>query len=177
MPNLITLLRILIVPFLFTSLLYYEPAKDHLRLWAAAFFLFGSVTDAVDGLVARIGKQTTELGKFLDPLADKLLLLSGFLGIFFAKSFPLLPPAWIIVTIVFRDLLILGGLIVFYLSGRKVTVRPNMLGKCTTAIQMVTLASILLLLPISPLFWNLTAGLTILSGAVYVFREMNLLRH
>ena len=174
MPNLITFFRILIVPFLFSTFLYYEPSRDYLRIWAFLLFLIGSITDAVDGLVARIGGKTTELGRFLDPLADKLLLLSGYLGIFMAKSFPLLPPVWILVTIVFRDLVIVGGLIVLYMSGRKILVRPNFLGKLTTAVQMTTLVSILLLLPISPILWNAAALLTIISGLTYVAQEMRL---
>ena len=172
MPNLITFFRILIVPFLFSTFLYYDPTRDYLRIWAFLLFSIGSVTDAVDGLVARIGGKTTELGRFLDPLADKLLLLSGYLGIFMAKSFPLLPPVWILVTIVFRDLVIVCGLIIFYMSGRKIVVRPNFLGKLTTAVQMATLISILLLLPFSPFLWHLTALLTILSGLSYALQEM-----
>lgn len=171
-PNLLTLLRILIVPFVFTTLLYYNPLQDSLRIWAAALFLIGSVTDALDGAIARFSNRSTELGRFLDPLADKLLLLSGYLGLFFAKGFPLLPPLWIIVTIVFRDLVILGGLLVLYLSSGHVQIEPNMLGKVTTAFQMATLVSILFLMPTSPLLWNITAALTIASGFVYVGREM-----
>ena len=172
MPNLITLLRILIAPFFFTTLLYYHPEKDYLRLWAFALCLTGSLTDAVDGLVARLRKETSQLGRFLDPLADKLLLLSGYLGVIFAKEFPLAPPPWVVVAIVFRDLIIMGGLVMLYVSGGEIEVRPNLLGKTTTALQMVTLLSILLLLPVSRWFWNITAVLTILSGLTYVAREM-----
>lgn len=172
MPNLITLLRILIVPFFFTSLLYYNPDKDYMRLWAFGLCLAGSVTDAIDGLVARLQKQTTQLGRFLDPLADKLLLVSGYLGILLAKDFPLAPPLWVIVIIVFRDLIIVGGLVVFYISGGEIEVRPNFLGKATTALQMVTLLSTLLLWPFSPLLWNTTALLTVVSGLTYIAREM-----
>ena len=177
MPNLITLVRILIVPFFFSTLLYYHPEKDSLRLWAFGLFLAGSVTDAMDGLVARLGKKTSKLGRFLDPLADKLLLLSGYLGLLLAKDFPLLPPLWITVAIVFRDVVILGGLTLFFISGAPVHVRPNLLGKVTTGFQMATLLSVLLLLPVSPWLWNLTALLTIASGLTYVVREMRRLRH
>ena len=136
----------------------------------------GSVTDALDGLVARVRGEISQLGEFLDPLADKLLLLSAYLGILFASGFPMLPPRWIIVTIVFRDILILGGLGVLYVSGAGVHVRPNLLGKLTTAFQMATMVSILLILPISPWLWHITAGLTILSGLSYLVREMRRLR-
>jgi len=175
-PNLITLFRILIVPFFFTALLYYQPDKDFLRGWAFVLCLIGSLTDAVDGLVARIRKETTQLGRFLDPLADKLLLLSGYLGVMLAQDYPMAPPLWVVVTIVFRDLVIVGGLVTLYVSGRPVEVAPNFLGKATTALQMVTLLSILLLWPLSPWLWNLTAILTIVSGLTYMAREMTRVR-
>ena len=175
-PNLITLVRILIVPFFFTSLLYYEPTKDHFRWIAFALFLVASLTDAIDGLVARLTKGISQLGRFLDPLADKLLLLSGYLGLLFAKDFPLVPPLWVTVAIVFRDVVILGGLAVVYMSGVPLEIAPNMLGKATTAFQMATLVAILLLLPISPLLWYVTFLLTVISGFVYVAREMRRFR-
>lgn len=177
MPNLITLLRILIVPFFFSTLLYYRPENDGLRWWAFGLFLAGSITDAVDGLVARLGKKTSKLGRFLDPLADKLLVLSGYLGLLLARDYPLLPPLWIIVAIVFRDVVILGGLTVFFVSGGAIQVRPNLLGKITTGFQMATLLSILLLLPASPWLWNATVILTVISGLTYVAREMKRMRH
>lgn len=176
MPNLITLIRILIVPFFFTTLLYYQPDQDHLRGWAFALFLTASLTDAIDGLIARIRKEITRLGRFLDPLADKLLLLSGYIGVRLASQYPLTPPLWVIVTVVFRDLVIVGGLVLLFVSGRAVEVEPTFLGKTTTALQMVTLLSILLLFPISPLLWNVTAFMTIASGLHYVIREMIRLR-
>lgn len=176
MPNFITLVRILIVPFFFTCLLYYQPDRDYLRLWAFTLFLAASLTDAVDGLIARLHKKISRLGKFLDPLADKLLLLSGYIGILFAKSFPLLPPLWVVVTIVFRDVIIVGGLAVLFLSGAPIEANPNFLGKLTTGFQMATVLSILLLLPTSPLLWCLTALLTIASGLIYINREMRRVR-
>lgn len=172
MPNLITLFRILIVPFFFSTLLYYETSRPELRWWSFGLFLVASVTDALDGLLARLRNQTTEMGRFLDPLADKLLIISGFVGVCFAKGFPMVPPLWVVVTIVFRDFVIIGGMVVFFVSNSKVEVAPNFLGKTTTAFQMATMLSILLLLPISPILWNATACLTILSGAVYVARAM-----
>ena len=135
-------------------------------------FLIGSLTDAIDGIVARLFNGTSRLGRFLDPLADKLLLLSGYLGILMAKNFPLLPPLWVVVTIVFRDLVIMGGLSVLYISGASIEVSPNFLGKLTTGFQMATILSILLLLPVSPILWYTTAILTIVSGLTYVVREM-----
>lgn len=164
------------MPFFFTALLYYEPAKDHFRWIAFTLFLIASLTDAIDGLVARLTKGISQLGRFLDPLADKLLLLSGYVGLLFARDFPLVPPLWVTVAIVFRDVVIVTGLAVFYMSGIPVVVNPNMLGKMTTAFQMASLVSILLLLPVSPLLWYATSALTVSSGFVYVIREMRRFR-
>ena len=172
MPNLISLLRIFIVPVFFTTLIYYQPDKDYYRSIALGLFCFASFTDALDGYLARIRKQVTHLGRFLDPLADKLLITSGYVGIFLAKDYPLVPPHWVVVAIVFRDLMIVGGLIVFYVSSVDVEVAPNFLGKLTTACQMATMISLLLLLPASEVLWNITALLTVASGLSYVTREM-----
>ena len=172
MPNLITLIRISIVPIFFTTLIYYQPAKDYFRSIALGLFCFASFTDALDGYIARTRKQITQLGRFLDPLADKLLITSGYLGIFLAEGYPLVPPYWVVVLIVFRDLIIVGGLIVFYVSSSNAEVAPNFLGKLTTAFQMATMIPLLLLLPASALLWNVTAGLTVASGLSYVIREM-----
>jgi phosphatidylglycerophosphate synthase len=82
----------------------------------------------------------------------------------------------VIVAIVFRDLVILGGLAVLFVSTGEVEVRPNLLGKITTGFQMATILSLLLLLPVSAWLWNITACLTIASGLAYVFREMGRVR-
>ena len=141
-------------------------------MWAFYLFAFGAATDAIDGIVARLRKESTQLGQFLDPLADKLLLISGYVGVSLAKDFALVPPVWVVVTIVFRDIVIIGGLIVLYFSNAHPEVSPNPLGKFTTAFQMITMMSILLLLPISRMLWNVTAGLTVLSGISYIARGL-----
>lgn len=175
--NYITLLRILLTPFFFVSLLTFnEHHEDKYRWMALAFFLVAVATDALDGLIARAFKKKSTLGQFLDPLADKLLLLSGYLGLLFVQSLALRPPLWVTVTIVFRDLVILSGLIVIFLMTGKVRVQPNRLGKCTTALQMATLVAILLGLPVSVFLWNLTAFLTIVSCFTYVGRELKLIK-
>ena len=172
MPNLITLVRILIVPIFFSCLLYYTPDRPELRIWAFALFLLASLTDALDGLLARIKHQVTHLGRFLDPLADKLLVTSGYVGVILASGFPLKPPVWVVVTILFRDLIIVGGLILFFVTNGKVEANPNFMGKITTAFQMATMLSILLLLPLSEILWLTTAVLTIISGLIYAARGL-----
>ena len=175
--NYLTILRIFLVPFFFTELVSHTNPEDRHRITALAIFFAASLTDSLDGFLARITGKRTDLGRFLDPLADKLLLLSGFLGLLFVETLPYRPPLWITVTIVFRDLVIVTGLLVLYFITGKVDVRPNFLGKSTTAFQMATLVAILLALKISILLWNITAVLTIASCLVYVARDLSKLKN
>ncbi len=167
----LTVGRILLIPFFVIFLAYYEPGNDKYRLIAAGIFLLASVTDALDGFIARHWNQKSSLGSLLDPLADKLLIMAGFLTIFFSAEFPMKPPVWVIIAVVSRDITIVAGLLVLFLSTGEVKIRPNLLGKTTTVFQMATLCSILLLLSFSPILWYITAALTIVSGVFYVIRE------
>jgi cardiolipin synthase len=171
LPNTITFVRIFIVPFFFTELISYKSGSEHHLRIAMILFATATFTDALDGFLARVMKCKTELGTFLDPLADKLLLLSGYLGLLFVDALPYKPPLWITVTIVFRDLMILIGLAMIYVMSGKIPVRPNFLGKCTTAAQMLTFIAILLKWEFSFLLWNTMAALTIVSFYSYFRRE------
>ena len=160
------------MPFFFTSLVSYKPGLEYHRWIALGIFASASFTDPLDGFLARLTKTRTELGIFLDPLADKLLLLSGYLGLLFVQALPHRPPLWITVSIVFRDVLIVTGLFTIFFMEGTVRVEPNMLGKTTTAFQMITLILILLKWKISFLFCYATAALTILSCLTYLIREL-----
>ncbi len=172
LPNYITLIRILLVPFFFTALVSYGPSQERQRWIALILFITAAFTDALDGFIARLSKRRTALGRFLDPLADKLLLLSGFLGLLFVHHLPYRPPLWITVSIVFRDLVIIVGLVVIFLMNGTLRIEPNWVGKCTTASQMLTLIFILLQWPAAIYFCYLTAFLTIVSCVVYVVRDL-----
>lgn len=171
-PNFITFCRILAVPFFFTELVSYEPGQEHHRWIAIWIFSGAALSDALDGFLARITHHKTALGAFLDPLADKLLLLSGYLGLLFVSGLSIRPPLWVTVTIVFRDLMIVLGLAIVFMVTGQAKIQPNKIGKITTAIQMLTLLLILLKWPHSFIFWNLTAFLTILSLVSYFKRDM-----
>ena len=172
LANQITVFRICLVPIFFTALVSYKPGEESYRWVALIVFIIASLSDALDGYLARVTETRTELGKFLDPLADKLLLASAYIGLLFVAALPYRPPLWITVLIVFRDIIIILGLVIVYFIKGKVTIAPNFLGKCTTAMQMVTLIVILLKWNFAPFFWYPTAVLTILSFAVYSFREI-----
>ncbi len=174
LPNYITLLRIFLVPFFFSFLIYYNLEHPLFRPIALVLFLIAIVTDAVDGFIARSFRKQTELGTFLDPLADKLLLLSAFFGITLSTSFALKPPIWVIVVVVFRDLFIICGLVIIFLTTRQLRIQPNILGKLTTFFQMLTIVSVLVGWEHAASVWYTTAAFTIASAIAYLIRGIKL---
>jgi CDP-diacylglycerol--glycerol-3-phosphate 3-phosphatidyltransferase len=144
--NKITILRILLVPFIVVEVLYYvrEGHEIH-RLLALISFALAAICDGVDGYVARHYNQRSELGAILDPLADKLLLVSGVVVLSFDHS-PYLEsvPLWLTGTILGRDMVILIGMVVIQLMVGNVKVRPRIIGKIATVLQMVVVLWIML---------------------------------
>ena len=137
--NKITILRVLLVPFFIVQLLYYvDNGVEWHRLAAILTFAIAALSDGLDGYIARRYNQRSQLGAILDPLADKLLLVSGIVILSFNNQ-PRLPqtPLWLAGAIVGRDMLLLIGLVVIYYSCGKVTVRPIMIGKIATVLQMI----------------------------------------
>ena len=129
--NKITIVRILLIPFFVIEVLYYVRTGNELhRLLALVSFAVAAVCDGVDGYIARRFNQRSELGAILDPLADKLLLVSGIVVLSFDQR-PYLQsvPLWLTGTIIGRDILLLTGLIVIQMVVGKVKVRPRFLGK------------------------------------------------
>ncbi|HZL13275.1 MAG TPA: CDP-alcohol phosphatidyltransferase family protein [Verrucomicrobiae bacterium] len=144
--NKITILRILLTPFFVVEVLYYVKTGNEIhRLLAIISFAVAAICDGVDGYIARHYNQISELGKILDPLADKLLLVSGVVLLSFDNA-PWLRqiPLWLTGTIIGRDLLILVGVGVIRFTVGKVTVHPRLLGKCATVLQMVVVIWVLL---------------------------------
>ncbi len=170
-PNSLTLFRISIIPFFFTVVLYSSPERDAYRTAALILFVVASITDAIDGFIARKWNLRTEIGTFLDPLADKLLIISAFLA-FTMTSFPIKPPLWVISIVIFRDIFIIAGLVIVFLTSHRIKIEPNLLGKTTTFFQMLTIILTLIQTSIVAFFWFVTAGLTVASGIVYIVREM-----
>ena len=144
--NKITILRILLIPFFVVETLYYtkQGIEVH-RVLAVLSFAVAAICDGVDGYVARRFHQRSELGAILDPLADKLLLVSGIVVLSF-DHFPHLAsvPLWLTGTIIGRDILILVGMLVIQLMVGKVKVRPRVIGKIATVLQMVVVLWIML---------------------------------
>ena len=144
--NKITILRILLIPFFVVELIYYFETGNEMH-WLAAILSFAvaAILDGVDGYIARRYNQKSELGAILDPLADKLLLVSGIVLLSFDHS-PYLGqvPLWLTGTVIGRDLLLVIGIAVIRLTVGKVMVRPRVFGKIATVFQMIVVIWILL---------------------------------
>jgi cardiolipin synthase (CMP-forming) len=144
--NKITILRILLIPFFVVEIIYYvRTGNEACRLAGVLSFAVAAILDGVDGYIARHYHQISELGKILDPLADKLLLVSAIVLLSFDNA-PRLGqiPLWLTGTIIGRDFLILIGMVVIQLTVGKVAVRPHFIGKCATVLQMAVVIWILL---------------------------------
>jgi CDP-diacylglycerol--glycerol-3-phosphate 3-phosphatidyltransferase len=144
--NKITILRILLIPFFVVEVLYYTKEGNEIhRVVAIISFALASVCDGVDGFVARRYNQRSELGAILDPLADKLLLVSGIVVLSF-DHWPYLEsvPLWLTGTIIGRDILILFGMLVIQFMVGKVKVRARIIGKVSTVLQMIVVLWIML---------------------------------
>jgi cardiolipin synthase len=164
LPNLLTILRIFLVPFFALFLL------NDKGLWALLVFTGAGLTDGLDGYIARTRDLKTRLGAFLDPLADKILLLTAYFLLAFLERLPI----WLSVIVVARDLIILGGIICIYYVRKTVDFSPTMLGKLTTVVQLLTIF-LVLLLPfvhgITPWLFPLyliNVGVTLISCGHYV---------
>ncbi len=173
--NKISGLRILIIPFFISTLLYYQPQKDYLRFVALGIFLLAISTDAIDGYIARIKNEKTTIGTILDPLADKLLLASGYICTYTVGNFPrgIKLPLWIVVVVVSRDFLIFLGIAIIYLTKGKLRIFPSVWGKLTTFFQMITIVSLLLQLRITGILSYNMVVFTFVSGLSYLKRGIN----
>ncbi len=170
LANKISIFRILLVPGIVASLVYYHPDRDALRFLALGLFVIGIASDAADGFLARLTNQQSELGTLLDPIADKALILSTLISCSMIQGLPpgMRIPAWFNLIVISRDVLLVAGAIVLFTIKGRWTVQPSWVGKCTTAAQMLVITSVLLGLPITPSLLFLAAILTVVSAVSYV---------
>ena len=170
LPNVITIIRIVLVPcFVALLLRYRETGDEAFRWWAIGAFAAAMVSDALDGLIARLKAQKSVLGSFLDPLADKLLLNTAVITLSLQLGHLARLPSWFPVIVISRDLIIvLGALLIHMLMG-KVTPMPSVTGKFTTLFQMLTVIWILLLWPHYLIPLSLAVAFTFISGIEYIF--------
>ena len=167
-----TLSRILLVPVFIASLLYFSPERSYFHTVAVFVYLLACITDALDGYLARKMNQETALGNTIDPIADKLLLLSGYLSLSLMPNIPesMRVPAWVTLVVISRDVVILAGCLIIFVITGALKVKPLFIGKVTTVVQMGALFASLLGLPWSLKSWLyfLAAGFTLLSGLFYI---------
>ena len=170
-PNALTLLRIALIP-VFVSFLIYDKIE-----FAIVTFIVAGVTDALDGAVARMTNTKTQLGVLLDPLADKMLVLSALIALTILERIPL----WLTVAVLGRDLVIVSGSVILYRMGHREKIRPTLIGKLTTFFLLALLVVALIGLYVGGepalmpwLVW-ITTALVAVSGAHYLIRGFALL--
>jgi cardiolipin synthase len=174
-PNLLTLLRILLIPFFIITLSYKYQGI------ALIIFICSGITDALDGFIARTFHQKTLIGSYLDPIADKLLLGTSFVALT-TLSVPNQIPFWLTIVIISRDVIILLGIVILFMLGKKLVIAPSLVGKSTTFFQIFIIAVVLLSnyteqpIPqiIALLSW-ITLTFTVISGLGYIHQGIKLL--
>jgi len=130
--NKISTFRILSVPFFVASLIYYSPQRYYLRFVALGIFVVAVFSDAVDGYIARRAQQKSRAGLILDPLADKMLLVSAFFCLYKLDVGVVGFPLWVILIVISRDAIILLGAVVIYMVRQNLDISPTRWGKFTT---------------------------------------------
>jgi cardiolipin synthase (CMP-forming) len=165
LPNLITLARILLVPVMVWAI-----AAEQMKL-AFVLFVAAGISDGVDGFLAKRFGMATEVGAYLDPLADKVLIVSIYVSLGIVEAIP----RWLVILVVSRDILIVGGIMLSWVLGNPITIKPATVSRLNTVAQIV-LGGVVL--AVHAFHWNievivtllmaLVAALTLLSIGVYL---------
>ena len=170
LANWLTVLRILLIPVFVSLLVYRKPGL------ALIVFVTAALTDLLDGYVARRQGLQSRLGAFLDPMADKLLLVSSFVTLTWLKALPF----WIAAVVISRDLILMFGALMIHMAGGHIYPRPSRAGKIATFFQVLTvltgLASRFVHVggTLRAVMW-LAAAFTIVSGLQYIVQGMRFL--
>ncbi|MHB1418777.1 MAG: CDP-diacylglycerol--glycerol-3-phosphate 3-phosphatidyltransferase [Bacillota bacterium] len=175
LPNRLTVLRVLMIPIFMVLLFINYSYGEYL---AAAVFILAAITDAVDGHLARSRGMETRLGKFMDPIADKLLISSALISLVGLGRIP----AWVAMVIIGREFVITGLRAVA--AGDGIIIQASGLGKLKTIVQDTAVVGILIHgfpfnligFPIAEILLYTAVVLTIVSGAEYILREQKLLK-
>jgi cardiolipin synthase len=155
-PNLITLGRILLVPVVVWAI------ASGAMMMAFVLFVIAGISDAVDGFLAKRFNMTSELGAYLDPLADKALIVSIYVTLGIAGTIP----RWLVILVVSRDIMIIGGVILSWLLGRPLQMRPLLISKLNTLAQIVFASVVLASLGFRLRTDELVQGLMVIVGAL-----------
>ena len=141
LPNKLTVLRVILIPFFVASLLMYGGSVRMFRYVAAGIFIVASLTDMLDGKIARKYNLVTNFGKFMDPLADKLLVMSALVSMVALEDLP----AWVVIVILAREFAITGFRTLAVEAG--IVLAASWWGKVKTTVQMIMIIVVLLDLP------------------------------
>jgi len=164
-PNMLTLARIVITPFIVYAIIEHQPVLALILMGAAG------ITDMLDGAIARYFNQRSTVGAFMDPLADKLMLISTIVSLYFIEQVP----TFLFLAVVFRDMIILVGALAYEMVTHKLEMQPTIASKITTFLQIILVLTVL-----SGMAWQqpgdmalqlilwLTFAFTCISGLQYM---------
>ena len=170
LPNLLTLTRILLLPFFAVALIYNE------YQYALLIFIVASITDILDGLIARLKNQITYFGTILDPVADKFFLITSFV---LMSNYGLIPK-WLTIIVISKELIVVTGSVILYFVTDKLTVEPTFMGKTSSACQFILIGLVLLVrninsdISVPMAIFIIVAVATTLSGLQYVYNGLKI---
>ncbi len=173
LPNKLTILRVIMIPFFVAALLYDGGANQNMRYVAAALFIIASLTDMLDGKIARKYNLVTNFGKFMDPLADKLLVCSALICMIELRELP----AWMVIVIISREFIISGFRLVA--SDNGVVIAASYWGKFKTTFQMIGVVLLIFNIPVlstltTIIVW-IALALTVISLVDYIVKNAGVL--
>ncbi|MEI3179709.1 MAG: CDP-diacylglycerol--glycerol-3-phosphate 3-phosphatidyltransferase [Lachnospiraceae bacterium] len=173
LPNKLTVLRVIMIPFFVAALLYDGGANQNMRYVAAAIFIIASLTDMLDGKIARKYNLVTNFGKFMDPLADKLLVCSALICMIELRELP----AWMVIIIISREFIISGFRLVA--SDNGVVIAASYWGKFKTTFQMIGVVLLIFNIPalsmVTTIVIWIALALTVISLVDYVVKNAGVL--
>ena len=173
LPNKLTILRVIMIPFFVAALLYDGGANQNMRYVAAALFIIASLTDMLDGKIARKYNLVTNFGKFMDPLADKLLVCSALICMIELRELP----AWMVIIIISREFIISSFRLVA--SDNGVVIAASYWGKFKTTFQMIGVVLLIFNIPalstLTTIIVWIALALTVISLVDYIVKNAGVL--
>ena len=173
LPNKLTVMRVILIPFFVAALLYDNGSSQTMRIVANVIFIVASLTDLFDGKIARKYNLVTNFGKFMDPLADKLLVCSALICLIQLGQLP----AWVVIIIISRDFIISGFRLVAADNG--IVIAASYWGKFKTTFQMIAVILMIFNIPalatVTMIMLVIAVVLTVISLVDYVAKNIEVL--
>ena len=173
LPNKLTVMRVILIPFFVAALLYDNGSSQTMRIVANVIFIVASLTDLFDGKIARKYNLVTNFGKFMDPLADKLLVCSALICLIQLGQLP----AWVVIIIISSEFIISGFRLVAADNG--IVIAASYWGKCKTTFQMIAVILMIFNIPalatVTMIMLVIAVVLTVISLVDYVAKNIEVL--